>query len=164
MIKCLQGLHPNEWLFITEYWNVLPIIKGFAFIRLEGSGELSVKDESSGRHLVPKTAEFPSGGGVRVVRLFLRDTCAVLNACIPQPGADVAKPTPVLFGSVILPLVTPWHRSLPIHGGKIKSYEFNMRAEWTTARKVLVNYAYMRWSSIGGRRCEGVRGWPSALS
>lgn len=91
MIKCLQGLHPNERLFITEYWNVLPNIKGFALICLEGSGGLSVKDQSNASRSIPKLLS----GRPECTRLcdmrppsppLLHHTCTtMINSYVLQP-------------------------------------------------------------------------------
>lgn len=140
MTKCLQGLHPNEWLFITEYWNVLQIIKGPALICLEGSDGLSARNESKtaaaenscmGRRAPPTRVIMTNscGPGRRESRVVVR--LATSSFDLLHAGRDITAPHTWLGNQVL------WI----YHGA---------RAEWTTVRKVLVNYAYTVRRGCGG--------------
>lgn len=98
---------------------MLPIIKGFALICLEGSSGLSVKDESNAGHDIRKLlsarleecAHLHVGGGRDIpsppsphVRYHDKCMCFAVQA---DASTDVG-----LFGCVILPLVTP-RRDIP---------------------------------------------------
>lgn len=145
MIKCLQGLHPNEWLFITEYWNVLQIIKGSALICLEGSDGLSARNESNGGRLKKK----PMHGATRhPTRAIMTNSCGpggresrVVAVVVVRLAASSFD---LLHGGrdITAPHTWPGNQVLWIYHGA--------RAEWTTVRKVLVNYVYTVQGGRGG--------------
>lgn len=145
MIKCLQGLHPNEWLFITEYWNVLQIIKGSALICLEGSDGLSARNESNGGHrkLCPL---HPRHGATR------HPTGVIMtNSC--GPGRRESRVVVVRLTASSFDLLDGDRDITALHTwleNQVLWIYHGARAEWTTVRKVLVNYAYTVQGGWGG--------------